>query len=351
VNHLSVRKKGSIIISVVVILILGTIASLLLLRPSENAAEATDYSSTDNWLALPSASDLDVDVFYLYPTTYYRLSPDDPVVCGIDNTLMRTNARSAYYCQATAFETVGNIYAPYYRQPDAASALSLSEEDKDELLGGVTKEDVCAAFNYYIKHYNNGRPFILAGHSLGSNMLLYLLAEYMKEHPDVYQRMVAAYVIGYSVTEDYLAENPHLRFAEGADDTGVIISYNTQAAVVEDTNPVVLDGALVINPITWTRDGTTAGAEENLGAILLNPDGTVILDKNGEFQRVMDFADATVDSEKGALICSTVDVDTWGQGHSVFPKGVFHSFDYQFYYYNIRENAANRAKQFFNNQS
>jgi hypothetical protein len=160
VNHLSVRKKGSIIISVVVILILGTIASLLLLRPSENAAEATDYSSTDNWLALPSASDLDVDVFYLYPTTYYRLSPDDPVVCGIDNTLMRTNARSAYNCQATAFETVGNIYAPYYRQPDAASALSLSEEDKDELLGGVTKEDVCAAFNYYIKHYNNGRPFM-----------------------------------------------------------------------------------------------------------------------------------------------------------------------------------------------
>lgn len=57
-----------------------------------------------------------------------------------------------------------------------------------------------------------------------------------------------------------------------------------------------------------------------------------------------------VDTEKGVLICSTVDVDTWAPGHSVFPKGVFHTFDYQFYYYNIRENAANRAKQFFNNQ-
>jgi len=37
-----------------------------------------------------------------------------------------------------------------------------------------------------------GRPFILAGHSPGPDMLLYLLSEYMEEHPDVYARMVAA---------------------------------------------------------------------------------------------------------------------------------------------------------------
>ncbi len=73
---------------------------------------------------------------------------------------------------------------------------------------------------------------------------------------------------------------------------------------------------------------------------MLNPDGSVVLDENGEFKRVMNFADATVDSEQGALICSTVDVDTWARGNEVFPKGVFHSFDYPFYYYNIRENAA-----------
>lgn len=50
--------------------------------------------------------------------------------------------------QATAFSMVGNIYASYYRQPNAVTALSLSEEDKDALLGGVTKEDVFAAFVY-----------------------------------------------------------------------------------------------------------------------------------------------------------------------------------------------------------
>ncbi len=348
---MSKRKKRSIIIGLAVALTIGITAGWLLLRPGESAAKAADYSSTDKWLALPDTAEYDVDVFYLYPTTYYRLSEDDPIICEIDNALMQTNAVSAYNRQATAFETVGNIYAPYYRQPDAVTSLSLPEENKDELLRGVTKADVFAAFDYYIEHYNNGRPFILAGHSLGSNMLLYLLSEYMEERPDVYARMIAAYVIGYSVTKDYLEDNPHLKFAEGADDTGVIISYNTQAAIVEGTNPVVLEGALVINPITWMRDGTTAGAEKNLGSIMLNLDGSVILDENGEFNRVMNFADATVDSEKGALICSTVDVDTWGQANSVFPKGVFHSFDYPFYYYNIRENAANRVIQFFNNQS
>lgn len=320
-----------------------------LIDEAKSAPEAvvTDYSSAANWLSLPETAEYDVDVFYLCPTAYYRFSPDDPVVCGIDNPLMRTNAASAYNRQATAFSTVGNIYAPYYRQPDAVTSLSLSEEDKDQLLCGVTKEDVFSAFDYYIEHYNNGRPFILAGHSLGSNMLLYLLSEYMEEHPDVYERMIAAYVIGYSVTEDYLAANPHLKFAESADDTGVIISYNTQAPSTADgTNPVIQKGALVINPITWTRDCTTAGAEKNLGSILLHPDGSVVLDENGEIKCFMNFADATVDSEKGALICSIVDVDTWAPGNPVFGKGVFHSFDYPFYYYNLRENAAVRVEAF-----
>jgi hypothetical protein len=260
--------------------------------------------------------------------------------------MMRSGAYLAFNRQATAFDTVGNIYAPYYRQADAATCLSATEEDKDKLLRGTPESDVIAAFDYYIKNYNDGRPFILAGHSQGSNMLLYLLSDYMKEHPEVYKRMVAAYVIGYSVTEDYLAQNPHLKFAEGASDTGVIISYNTQGGATGGKNPVILDGALVINPITWTRSGITADALENLGSILLNPDGSVILNENGEFKQVMGFADATVDSENGALICSTVDVDTWAPGNPVFPKGVFHSFDYPFYYYNIRGTRRKERKCF-----
>lgn len=159
--------------------------------------------------------------------------------------------------------------------------------------------------------------------------------------------MIAAYVIGYSVTNAYLAENPHLKFAEGPDDTGVIISYNTEAPdVVPGTNPVVLPGALAINPITWTRGETLAPASANLGSILLNPDGSVILDAQGNFVKYMNYADARVDAAKGVLICSTADEDYLAPGNATFGRGVYHSFDYPFYYYNIRENAANRVARF-----
>ncbi len=79
--------------------------------------------------------------------------------------------------------------------------------------------------------------------------MIILLAKYIKENPEVYSRMIAAYVIGYSITPDYLAKNPHLKFATGPDDTGVIISYNTEAPTIEGTNGVVLPKAKVINPI------------------------------------------------------------------------------------------------------
>ena len=169
--------------------------------------------------------------------------------------------------------------------------------------------------------------------------MAYLLSEYMKENPVVYSRMIAAYVIGYSITKEYLAENPHLKFAEGPDDTGVIISYNTEAPNVV-ANPMVLPGAIAINPITWTREETLATAQQSLGSRVPN--------EAEQSVQVKDFADARVDKVRGVLICSTVDVEKFSQGNRLFGAGVFHRFDFQFYYYNLRENAENRIKNFLN---
>ena len=301
---------------------------------------ATDYSVAKHWMNLPGKADRAVDVFYLYPTAWARMGENEPYVCAIDNPVMLMQAKLAFVRQAIAFEPVGNIYAPYYRQIDSAYRAALPVAEQEKLVGGIPVTDGVAAFDYYIKHYNNGRPFILAGHSQGSNVLIYLLSGYMKDHPDVYSRMIAAYVIGYSVTGDYLTKNPHLKFANGANDTGVIVSYNTEAPKVIGSNPVVLPGALVINPITWTRGEQLATAEQNLGSIILNAKGEVAV------WDVKNFADAKVDLARGVLICSTVDVDKWSPGGKVFGKGVFHTFDYPFYYYNIRENAAGRTSNF-----
>jgi len=339
------QKKFFYILLLIFVVGLGALGVFQL---SGRGAEATDYSNPDNWLAVPASADMDVDVFYLYPTVYHKQEKSDLDICEIGDSLIRSNAQLAYKLQATVFDAVGNIYAPYYRQGDAETCLFMPEEDRDKLLSGAPKEDVLSAFDYYINHFNNGRPFILAGHSQGSEMLLYLLSEYMEKNPDIYKRMIAAYVIGYSVTEEYLAENPHLKFAESADDMGVIISYNTQSPEVEGDNPVVSEGALVINPITWTRDETLALESENLGSYLPGAGGYVEIDSDTEFKKIMDFADARVDSEKGVLVCSTVDADAWFSGNVLMGKGIYHSYDYSFYYYNIRQNAVDRAKKFLN---
>lgn len=314
--------------------------------------QVIDYSKTKNWLSLSASGDKKVDVFYIYPTAWQKKGDNDPDVlksnpniCEIDNPSMLAGSKSAFGRQATAFETMGNTYAPYYRQVDAAYSLNLPQDEQTKIIGGIPTSDVTAAFDYYVKNYNNGRPFILAGHSQGSNVMLFLLSDYMKQHPDVYKNMVAAYVIGYSVTPEYLAQNPHLKFAQGADDTGVIISYNTEAPDVTGKNPVLLPNAIAINPISWSRGEEVAPAEKNLGSLAFNKDGTVVKDDEGKIIPQKNYADARVDIKKGVLICSTVDQSKLVLGMG---PGIYHSYDYPFYFFNIRENATKRAENFLN---
>jgi len=317
---------------------------------ASTSQNTTDYSKSANWLSLPSstATKKKVDVFYLIDTTYQKPNANAPNICTINDPIMEKGAKAAFSRTATAFETVGNIYAPYYRQVDAMYKKTLPIAEQNKIVGGIPTSDGLAAFDYFIKHYNKGRPFILAGHSLGSNILANLLSEYMKKNPKVYKRMIAAYVIGYSITPQYLAQNPELKFAEGPSGTGVIVSYNTEAPVVDGTNPVTLPGGIAINPITWTRSEELATAALNLGGIALEKNGYAVLDAAGNPVRVRHYADAQVNKARGVVICSTADVNLLSPGNALLPKGVYHSFDYPFYYFDIRANAANRVDHFLN---
>jgi len=49
---------------------------------------------------------------------------------------------------------------------------------------------------------------------------------------------------------------------------------------------------------------------------------------------------ARIDISNGVLICSSADEGTIGN------QGIYHNFDYPFYYFNIRSNAANRVTKF-----
>jgi len=311
---------------------LTVIAFVILSSQYPAFASATDYSDPNYWLSIPKTIDKEVDVFYLCPTAWTDTDNTNPNVCEIDNPTLLKGAPSAFARQATAFETVGNIYAPYYRQANS------SPVDRLKVIAGTPTTDGIAAFDYYIKNFNNGRPYILVGHSQGANVLSNLLASYMKDHPDVYKRMIAAYVIGFPVTAEYLIENPHLKFAEGADDTGVIISYNTQAPdVVPGSNPVLCGMVgIVINPISWTWDETLATTAEGLGSYMPDP-------KTSAFSVIPQYADAKIDKTNGVLICSTADEDTLTKSPV---RGVYHGFDIPFFYMNLRQNAEERTEAY-----
>ena len=304
----------------------------------ESENKTPDYSDKNNWLRQPTPTK-DVDVFYVYPTEYADNSEGASMYADINNQSLRQDWENVYQMQATAYEESANVFAPYYRQLNMASAASLPSDELNAAFASTPREDVLAAIDYYFKNLNGGRPFILASHSQGSIMQTYVLAEYMKAHPEYQKRMIAAYVIGYSITEDYLKANPHLKFAERADDTGVIISYNTEGPGNEN-NIVVLPGSICINPLNWKRDETYASAEENLGGYIVN-------EKLAKMEYVPHAADAKIDLKRGVIITTTKTLEPM-PGPKPFGNASYHNGDYALYYYNIRANVAKRIAAYKN---
>ncbi len=298
---------------------------------------ASDYSNDSNWLAKPDITKT-ADTFYIYPTAYTDPSEDAAQVCDIDNEQMRSQADLTYDTQASAYEKATNVFAPYYRQINMADPdISGSAEKRDELLQATPKSDIYAALDYYFENLNNGRPFFLASHSQGSQLMTYVLSEYMKEHQEYYERMIAAYVLGYSITDDYLDENSHLKFAEKEDDTGVVISWNTEGeGNANADNFVVLEGAISINPLNWSRDDTYAGKEECLGARIRNDD-------TGEFEVFPEAADAQLNTERGVVVTHTDVLEPLDEALGFGPDS-YHGGDYTLWYTNIQENAVKRVK-------
>lgn len=303
--------------------------------------QPVDYGNPRHWMYSPKRPSHPVDVFYLYPTAWMP-SPDDDIICSIDNASMLQGAKGSYSATATAFEPFANVFAPYYRQADALQTLTMSASEQEALLRTQGPAiDAIAAFDYYMNNLNNGRPFILAGHSQGSSVLLYLMDTYLKQHPEVLDSMIASYVIGYSVTQDYMDANPHLTFGAAPDDLGVLLSWNTESGKVTAPNPVVLPNSLVINPLTWSTGTERAGVEKNLGSLAVRGmeaartrKGDIIVQKG--------IASAQVDPVRGVLICDSVDPDIYS-APPPFPAGVYHGYDYAFYFENIRRNSMLRA--------
>ena len=309
-----------------------------------SAVVTVDYSDTANWMSIPEISH-EADTVYFYPTAV--TDPNEPLIVPVGNEALINGAKLMFARHKPIFSESTNVYAPYYSQTNLGKIEP--DVDLDSLLEGAPKTDAYAALDYYFEHYNNGRPFILAGHSQGSAMLRIILKEYMKNHPDIYKRMIAAYVVGYSVTEEYLAEYPHLKFAKSSDDVGVIVSWNTEGPD-NDNNIVVMDGAMSINPLNWKLDDTYASADINLGSAMLSDDSQIyVFDPNptGDSLITPGIADARVNVKRGVVICSSDVLPHMPDSVSdFFGTASYHGGDYSFYFGNVRQNVKTRVDAF-----
>jgi hypothetical protein len=309
-------------------------------------ASITDYGDPDNWLACPPAlsathgvSPKAVDVFFVYPTSW-RNTGGIPLA-DIGNPEMRQWADYYLKTRASALETVGNIYAPFYRQLDSAYLLSSDPGKIKQPYWAAPFADVIAAFDYYIRRHNAGRPFVLFGHSQGSLALQCLLFTYMRDHPEVYSRMVAAYTIGTVWTAEDYAAHPWLKPARFSSDVGVVIAYNTEASHVDGANPFAAAQAVTINPLSWTQTTAHIPRTRSLGSVIAAPDGTLTA--------VSQMADARYEPSRGTIICTTVDREAFSSApasRAYFPIGVLHENDIPLYYFDLRHNAVERTRAF-----
>ena len=281
--------------------------------PKEVIPEEPDYSLASSWYVTDRGSD--VDLFYISSTE------------TIDYQVRRkvyhhASAADSSACPGIRMEMEGvdrilggdlNFFSPFYRQVTMETYLDSS------LISSrfpVAMGDVRKAFKYYVDELSGGRPFVLAGFSQGAEALVELL----KELPDSLQdRLVAAYVIGWKITSDDLAAAPSIRPAEGADDTGVTICYNS-VDDPEDASPLVSEGNLVaINPVNWCTDATPAVLFDSL-TVTLDPLTNLLL----------------VDGYEGT-------------GYALkpyFKDGCYHTFEIRWYGDHLKENIAERCKAY-----
>ena len=194
------------------------IAAMLAATPAQ-PIDSTDYSRPTNWLCLPGVGDacsvslkstellpagygkqsvsganLDarVDCFIVYPT----VSRD----AGMNSDLKPGDGeeRASIITQFARFASACRTYAPIYRSMTLGAVTAAATGADVSGPARIALGDVRAAWKTYLAKYNDGRPFVLIGHSQGSLMLQQLIALDIDGKP-VAKRMKLAIIPGFNV--------------------------------------------------------------------------------------------------------------------------------------------------------
>lgn len=320
-----------------------------------------DYTKAASWLSRPDLPDdparwappgfqpgerPEVAVFYVPPTTYLRR---DRWNAPLDDRDANQRLRLFASSQASAFNGVGAIWAPRYRQ--ATMGAFLVNDERSSKAFDFAYQDVARAFDAFIAQIPATRPILLVGHSQGSLHLTRLMREKIAGRP-VAKRVVAAYIVGWPIS--ITADLPSLglpacsapaqshciiswqSFAEPAEPRQILDIYN--ATVGPTGIPRRDTPMLCVNPLTGAP-ATAALRTANLGSLV--PRAT------------FDSADlrpslvAARCGPEGLLLIGEPPV---GYRSYILPGGNFHVFDYALFWANVRADALARTITFFRNR-
>ncbi|MEO7924340.1 MAG: DUF3089 domain-containing protein [Chitinophagaceae bacterium] len=301
-----------------------------------------DYASLDYWAAHPwkwdpsdsipaplrnEPRDSVVDVFFLHPTTYTSKRRMKGRNAAIDDD--RTNAKTDYSTilyQASVFNQQGRLFAPRYRQAHITTFF-MNDKEKATMAFSLAYEDLRNAFQYYLEHWNGGRPIIIASHSQGSLMAEKLLKEFFEDKP-LKNKLVVAYIIGWPVPKEYFSS---LKMCEDSLQTGCICSWRTfRNGFVPYYLKKENGNSYVTNPLNWTTGSDYASRNMNKGSVLV------------KFNKVYsNAADAKISN--GLLYTRKPKFP----GSFFYFTRNYHVGDINLFYFNIRTNVQQRINMFW----
>ena len=295
--------------------------------------EDVDYSNEENWVLWNYGEENEADVFFITPTVDMGKEGNS----NADITLEKTKKRfiGAVNQQLGLFTDTANVYAPLYRQ--MTFPVGLSQGDEHDLSYDIAYGDIKDAFIYFAENTDKDRPMIIYGYSQGAQLAIDL-AEDVSESESIQQRLAAVYAIGWKLTDENISDKSPIRPAQSETDTGVIVSFNCEAEDITES-PIVGKNEFTysINPLNWKTDSTPADKEQNTGAVFTNYNGEIT-------SEIAQLTGAYIDAKRGTL--KTPDIDPSAYPGSIFPDGVYHLYDYQFFYRSLQQNIAKRTAAF-----
>lgn len=335
-----VLKSVKIALFFVAIIVLGSCKSALVPTFSvQQQPEVPNYENAATWAVLPdsypenlkhwqtNSTDLDADIFYIYPTLNIEKKDvrwNVPVSDSIQNVKV---VDKAVYFQASAFLNAGKLYVPYYRQAHLRSYAQYENGGKEAL--NLAYADVKESFKTYLKKYNNGRPIIIAAHSQGTTHAIRLLKEFFDGKP-LQKQLVAAYLPGIAIKRN---EFKTIQMMTNPTEIGGFVSWNTfKKGHYPKAYQKWFKGAEVSNPIDW--DGSNESERDDHKGFLFTD--------NKIYKQALQ-----VYVKDGILWTS---LPHFPYRLLMLAKKRYHAGDINLFWEDIRENAMLRVESYLKNQ-